>query len=88
MRLLMWLALGVLVIFALRKKAQSAFQPTGRQQQGAAETDTGQADSVNSVTGNAETMVCCERCQLYIPASEAVLRNDKVFCCAAHADQP
>lgn len=88
MRLLMWLALGVLVIFALRKKAQSAFQPTGRQQQGTADTDTGQADSVNSVTGNAETMVCCERCQLYIPASEAVLRNDKVFCCAAHADQP
>lgn len=83
MRFLMWLALGVLVIFALRKKAQSAFQPSERQQQATADTDARPADSVD-----AETMVCCERCQLYIPASEAVLKNDKVFCCAAHADQP
>lgn len=76
MRLLLWLALAVLVIFALRKKSQtpsSSVPPSNAR------------PTENSETG--ETMLCCERCQVYIPASEAVLRGEKVYCCAAHADQ-
>lgn len=76
MRLLLWLALAVLVIFALRKKSQtpsSAVPPANAR------------SPENNETG--ETMLCCERCQVYIPASEAVLRGEKVYCCAAHAAQ-
>ncbi len=76
MRLLMWLALAVLVIFALRKKSltppSSGYPSSARQPE-------------NNDTG--ETMLCCDRCQVYFPASEAILRGEKVYCCAAHADQ-
>ena len=76
MRLLFWLALVVLVIFALRKKSQSLSQP-----------DTPLSAQSHDQNGASETMVCCERCQVYIPSSEAVQRENKVYCCAAHADQ-
>ena len=76
MRLLFWLALVVLVIFALRKKAQSL-----------AKQETPSSAQPIDQNGASETMVCCERCQVYIPSSEAVLREKKVYCCAAHADQ-
>lgn len=75
MRLLMWLALAVLVIFALRKKSQtpaSTVNPSNPRQ------------PENKDTG--ESMLCCERCQVYFPASEAILRGEKVYCCDAHAD--
>lgn len=77
MRALMWLILAVLVVFALRKKTQrptSAVTP----EQAAPNADR---------NPQAEAMVCCERCQVYIPSSEAVMRGEKVFCCVAHADQ-
>ena len=76
MRLLMWLGLIVLVIFALRKKGQNLSRPSAPQ-------NVRQADQ----NGASETMVCCERCQVYIPSSEAVQRENKIYCCAAHADQ-
>jgi uncharacterized protein len=78
MRALMWLILAVLVIFALRKKSQrpsNAIRPEPV------------APTVADRNAQAETMVCCDRCQVYIPASEAVTRGDKVYCCVAHADQ-
>ncbi len=100
MKLLLWLILAVLVIVALRKKTQlpSSTRQAGRARQAApapepevpespmAASTTGSADSAgNSAQGEAEKMLCCAYCQLYIPASEAVIRDDKVFCCAAHA---
>jgi uncharacterized protein len=78
MRVLMWLILIVLVIFALRKKSQrppKVANPPSAMPEAAARSSL------------AETMVCCERCQVYIPASEAVMRGEKSYCCAAHADQ-
>lgn len=80
MRALMWLILAVLVIFALRKKSQSLSKP---------ETPAPMRPDAGGNTPNAdaETMLCCERCHVYFPASEAVMRGDKIFCCAAHADQ-
>ena len=76
MRLLMWLALAVLVIFAIRKKIQTPSSPVN---------PVNARQSESSETG--EAMVCCEHCQVYIPASEAIMRGEKVYCCAAHADQ-
>lgn len=76
MRLLMWLALAVLVIFAVRKKSQPPSTPRS--------PVSPQPPDLN---GTGETMVCCELCQVYIPSSEAILRGKKVYCCAAHADQ-
>jgi uncharacterized protein len=76
MRLLMWLALAVLVIFALRKKSQTPSSPVNP-------LSPRQPD--NNEIG--EAMLCCERCQIYFPASEAVQRGDKVYCSAAHANQ-
>lgn len=77
MRVLMWLALLVLVLFAVKKKVQSVSAP---KPEDAIAPDAAQSSAI-------ENMVCCERCHVYIPASEAVLRGDKVFCCVAHADQ-
>ena len=76
MRLLMWLALAILVIFALRKKSQTVSPP-----------DVPLSPARPDDNRASETMVCCERCQVYIPASEAILRDKKVYCCTAHADQ-
>jgi uncharacterized protein len=76
MRLLLWLGLAVLVIFALRKKSKTTSSPVHPSNPMPPDTiDTG------------ETMLCCDRCQVYIPASEAIQRGEKVYCCAAHADQ-
>lgn len=80
MRVLLWLVLGVLVIFALRKKSQRPANPVNP-----ASMPTGPVNSNDA--GLAEAMLCCERCKIYFPASEAVMRGDKVFCCSAHADQ-
>jgi uncharacterized protein len=87
MRFLMWLALGVLVLFAVRKKVQNLARPDQSSQASAAsQAEAGAAASATS-TGSAESMVCCERCQLYFPASEAVFKENKSYCCAAHAEQ-
>lgn len=82
MRALMWLLLAVLVIFALRKKNQSRSTPVNPAQM----RPDAAGDMANS-TADIETMLCCERCQVYFPASEAVMRGEKVYCCTAHADQ-
>ncbi|MES2039227.1 MAG: PP0621 family protein [Pseudomonadota bacterium] len=89
MRILFWLGLVVLIVLALKKK----MQPPG------AGTSTGSTDKPghpespaspqNSGTRNAapaETMVCCAHCQIYLPASEAVQRDERVYCSQEHAD--
>ena len=96
MRALMWLILALLVIVALRKKTQlpSSMWQSGRAPQSEPEapvppmaaSTTGTVDSSDTIVdGKVEKMLCCAYCQLYIPASEAIIRNEKVFCCAAHA---
>lgn len=77
MRALMWLALLVLVLLAVKKKGQSVFAP---------KPDDANAPLAEPESAG-ESMLCCERCHVYFPASEAVLRGDQVYCCAAHADQ-
>jgi uncharacterized protein len=77
MRVIFWLILLVLVVVALKKKSK-IFSTTTHYEAG---PEAATPDKV------IETMLCCERCHVYFPASEAVLRGRKAYCCAAHADQ-
>ncbi len=74
MKVLVWIALAVLVYLALRKKITSA-QQSSQQAPPPAQTSAG------------ETMLACATCQVFIPASEAVMRGDNAYCCAEHANQ-
>ncbi len=40
--------------------------------------------SVSSTTQPIETMVQCTFCGVYIPKPEAIMVDQKVFCCEAH----
>jgi uncharacterized protein len=86
MRIILWLLLGVLVILALKKKARDmqsrAYQ--SRSEMGPASAPS--AAPAHTVK-DAEDMVSCAHCQLYVPVSDAVLRGELHFCSVAHADQ-
>ena len=77
-RLLFWLALAFLVLFALRSKWRDLRQP-GRP---AAPPPRGTA------APEAEAMLCCAHCGIYYPASETVSAAGRDYCCAAHASLP
>ncbi|GGC82113.1 PP0621 family protein [Undibacterium terreum] len=81
MRILIWLALFVLVILALKKKIQTVSSPEREQKPAPPAAGNG------TRAGEAETMVCCAACQVYIPASEAVYKGRQTYCCEEHASQ-
>ena len=92
-RLLMWLALVFLVLFAVRSKLremQFRNQPPRRGPQdgqgGAAPSAPAQAAPRSS--GEVETMVWCAHCGVYYPASETVQLNGLDYCSHAHAGLP
>jgi len=77
MKLVVWMVLIVLVVLAIRKKSKPL--------------STSSADGVGASARSssepvAESMVCCAYCQLYLPASEAVVRGSHSYCSTAHAD--
>ncbi|MCU6432363.1 hypothetical protein LPB67_01060 [Undibacterium sp. Jales W-56] len=82
MKLLMWLLLALLVVLAIRKKSQPQQPTAGSDERSSDPGNAGQAPAQQP-----ETMVCCEVCQLHVPASEAVYREQRVYCSPAHADQ-
>lgn len=85
MKLLMWLVLAVLVILAIRKKAKPLTQDSMRSRD--AEMASGVAsDRTATAASPAETMVCCAHCQIYLPASEAIIKGQQTYCSSAHAD--
>ena len=77
MRLLFWLALLVLIVMAIRKK----MQPVVRAQQ-----EPAVDQHVPAAGDEAENMVCCAHCQMYLPASDAVYRGQQAYCSSAHAE--
>ncbi|MFZ6646430.1 PP0621 family protein [Undibacterium sp. TJN25] len=79
MRILFWLALFVVVILALKKKVQTVASPAREQQ--------APPPSAGKPARDAEAMVCCAACQVYIPASEAVYKGQQVYCSTEHAEQ-
>ncbi len=95
-RILFWLGLVFLVVFAIRSKLREAAQrheQLRRQQQGQG-APAGQAQpayqarSAESVVAEAETMLCCAHCGVYYPASETVQVNGRDYCSSAHAGLP
>jgi uncharacterized protein len=75
MRALFWLALLVLVIFAVRSKLRKLKQGA---QQGAAAP----------ARDDGEAMACCAHCHLHFPASEAVRAGGLDYCSQAHVGLP
>ena len=97
-RILFWLALAFLVLFALRSKWRAMGRPPGQQpgrpgapqgQAGPRQAGPGQATSRHGpAEPEAETMLCCTHCGIYFPASEAVRVNGRDYCSPAHAGLP
>ena len=87
-RILFWLGLVFLVMFAIRSKFrdQRERHDTARRQQGAAPSP--QPGRAVKAAADAETMLCCAHCGIYYPASESVRAEGRDFCSAAHARLP
>ena len=79
MRVLIWLGFILLVIVAIRKSIRIAMSKNNR-----ATTATHQAPATEKPM---ETMVCCAHCQVYIPASEAIIKDEMSYCSVEHAQQ-
>lgn len=75
MKLILWLILGLAVLYILRnKKKPSANQPTARAAGAAAES-----------AAQAEVMLRCADCGVYLPASEVLYDlAGKAFCSDEH----
>ncbi|MBX9899994.1 MAG: hypothetical protein K2Y28_04340 [Burkholderiaceae bacterium] len=80
MRAIFWLVLLLLIGFAVRKKIRNRAQSLERE---ARRTEANPMRDMNAATP--EAMVCCAKCQTYVPISEAIVREQQYYCCAAHA---
>jgi len=78
MRLIFWLALAVLVVFAIRSKVRAASQVPPPHRRG---TDPGRQLPVESMTS-------CAHCGLHFPVSEAVRADGLDYCSPAHVRLP
>ncbi len=78
MRLLFWLALAVLVVFAIRAKVRSAAAR--------AQAEAPRPNARPEIA--AETMTSCAHCGLHFPASEAVHADGLDYCSPAHVRLP
>ena len=83
-RLLFWLALAVLVVFAIRAKIQAARNRADRAEQ----VRRASAPPAGAPLQSVETMTSCAHCGLYFPASEAVRADGLDYCCPAHVRLP
>lgn len=75
-RALFWLALLVLVIFAIRSKIRKLNQGAGAAVAKARDQEQGEA------------MACCAHCHVYFPASEALRAGGLDYCSKAHLGLP
>lgn len=90
-RLLFWIALIILVVWAIRSKFRAAIARA--QANAAAAQQAGQqagqagpsAGAWQRVEDNSERMCNCAQCGIYFPASEAVQANGREYCSPAHA---
>lgn len=97
-RIIFWLALVFLVIFAIRSKIRQAQKrhqqqfrqpPPGAQPGPQAGTPFSyKARAAEKAANDAEVMLQCAHCGVYYPASETVRANGRDFCSAAHAALP
>lgn len=78
-RLLFWLALVFLVMFALRSKWRAMRSPDT---QAAPPRRAARATAEAEV--QAEAMLCCAHCGVHYPASETLKANGRDYCSASH----
>ncbi|GGY62933.1 PP0621 family protein [Pseudoduganella sp. SL102] len=85
-RILFWLALALLVYFAIRSKLKASQR---RQQQQWEQQQREQQRQANASTSRQvtppEAMLCCAHCGVHFPASENVPANGRDYCSPAHA---
>lgn len=79
-RIVFWVALIVLIGFAVRAKLRAAILKS-QQQMAARATPAAPPASVESMTS-------CAHCGLYFPVSEAVHADGQDYCSPAHAHLP
>ncbi len=99
-RIIFWLGLIFLVIFAIRskirdvqKRHQQQFRPPQQAQpeQPAAPPQGSQAYKARAAAqaaNDAEVMLQCAHCGIFYPASETVRANGRDYCSTAHASLP
>ena len=83
-RILFWLALVFLVVFAIRSKIRSLQQRAQQQRQQQAPNPFTPPGRVAELP-DAELMLCCAHCGVYYPASENVQARGHDYCSHAHA---
>lgn len=90
-RLLFWLALAFLVLFAIRSKLrelQGGERPRAPHDPRQPERPAARPSARGRASADVETMLCCAHCGIYYPASETVQAGGRDYCCAAHASLP
>lgn len=93
-RILFWVGLICLVVFAIRSKIRGAQQRQEQkfreaQQQAQQQGGTGyRARAAEAAVIEAETMLACAHCGVFFPASEAVRFDGAIYCSKAHAALP
>ncbi len=74
-RALFWIALLVLIVFAVRSKI-------GKLNKG--KRSAAKAEALEE----GEPMACCAHCHVYFPQSEAVRQDGRAYCSQAHLGLP
>ncbi|MCU6496494.1 hypothetical protein LPN04_01650 [Rugamonas sp. A1-17] len=87
-RIIFWLALVFLVIFAIRSKIREAQKRHQQQFREPRQPAAGQAAAGARAVAEAETMLQCAHCGIFYPASETVQARGRDYCSAAHATLP
>lgn len=83
-RVLFWLALVFLVLFAIRSKIRG-MQQRARAQQQQQQSNPFAPPGRPQELPDAELMLCCAHCGVYYPASENVQAKGHDYCSHAHA---
>jgi uncharacterized protein len=87
-RLLFWIALVILVVAAVRSKLRAALARAQGPAAGPAPASAGgDAKAWSRVEDQSEAMLCCARCGIYFPSSEAVRTGGRDYCGPAHAHE-
>ena len=77
LRALFWIALFLLVAFAIRSKLRSMTPKDG-----------GPLHPREPAGPDGEAMACCAHCHVYFPAGESVQAGGRDYCSSAHVRLP
>jgi uncharacterized protein len=94
-RIIFWLALVFLVVFAVRsklreaqKRQQQQFRPPPAPAAPPPPQPGYRARAAAQAANDAEVMLQCAHCGIFYPASETVQAHGRDYCSAAHAALP